>query len=148
MRNAMNFTRLLLCAGALIAASATSAYAATAYAITNVNLRSGPATTNEILGRIPGGARIDATDCKDGWCSVTWNGKNGFAIQTALDTSGRAPARRAPRAYYGGEEEVYAGGPPVYYGPPLAYYYGPPAYYYGGGPYWRGGWGGRWHRHW
>ncbi|HEX5509325.1 MAG TPA: SH3 domain-containing protein [Pseudolabrys sp.] len=136
----MQYSRPLLCAGALFLMSATGASAATAYALTTVNLRSGPGTTNEILGRIPGGSRIDAMDCKDGWCAVTWNGKSGFAIQTALDTSGRLPVRRAPRAYYG-DEEVYAG-PPVYYAPPPAYYYGPPAYYYG--PY--GGWG--WHRHW
>lgn len=139
----MQYSRLLFCAGALTLMSATSASAATAYALTTVNLRSGPGTDNQILGRIPGGSRIDANDCKDGWCAVTWNGKSGYAIQTALDTSGRPPARRAPRAAYGGEA-VYVEGPPVYYGPPPAYYYGPPAYYYG--PYVGWGWRRHWHR--
>ncbi len=136
----MKYSRLLFCAAVFGALSTTGASAATAYALTTVNLRSGPGTDNQILSRIPGGSRIDAADCKDGWCAVTWNGKSGFAIQTALDTSGRPPVRRAPRAVYG-EEPVYVEGPPVYYGPPPAYYYGPPAYY---GPYW--GWG--WRRHW
>ena len=149
MGNAMKFTRLLFCAGALVLISAPGASAATAYAITNVNLRAGPATSNEIVGRIPGGAKVETTDCKDGWCAVDWNGKSGFAIQTALDTSGRPPARRAARAYsagpgYAGPEYAgpeYAEGPPVYYAP--GPYYGPPAVYYGG-PYWRGGWGWGW----
>jgi uncharacterized protein YraI len=120
--------------------SASVAVAAPAYVLTNVNLRSGPGTTNEIVGRIPGGSRVEANNCKDGWCEVSWNGKNGFAIQTALDLSGRAPVRR--RTYGPG----YVG-PPVYY-PPSPYYYGPapyyyygPRYYYGYGPYWR-------RRHW
>lgn len=148
MGNAMKFTRLLFCAGALILVSASGASAATAYAITNVNLRAGPATTNEIVGRIPGGSKIETTDCKDGWCGANWNGKSGFVIQTAIDTSGRPPARHAARTYYqGGEEYVgseYAEGPPAYYAPG-PYYYGPPAVYYGG-PYYRGGWewGGGW----
>src|SRR6185437_9096919 len=114
MRNAMNFTRLLLCAAALTVVSASGASAATAYAITNVNLRAGPATTNEIVGRIPGGAKIETTDCKDGWCAADWNGKSGFVIQTAITTNGRPPVRRAVRARYGDEEYVgpeYAEGP-------------------------------------
>lgn len=148
MGNAMKFTRLLFCAGALTLISAPGASAATAYAITNVNLRAGPATTNEIVGRIPGGAKVETTDCKDGWCAANWNGKSGFVIQTAIDTSGRPPARRAARAYPAGPGYAvpeYAEGPPVYYAP--GPYYGPPAYY-APGPYvgWGWGWGPRWRR--
>lgn len=148
MGNAMNFTRPLLCAGALVLISAQSASASAAYALTNVNLRAGPATTNEIVARIPGGSKIESTGCTDGWCAVDWNGKSGFVIQTAIDTSGRPPAHRVARVYHaGGEEYVgpeYAEGPPVYYAP--APYYGPPVVYYGG-PYWRGGWGWGWGWH-
>ena len=131
----MKLARLTLCVGALAAISATSAIAAPAYVMTNVNMRSGPATTNEIVTKIPGGSLIEANNCKDGWCEVTWQGKNGFAIQTALDLSGRAPSR--PRTTYRVAPGYVESGPPVYYGPGpyySPYYYGP-GYYYG--PRWR-----------
>jgi uncharacterized protein YraI len=126
---------LTLCAGALAVVSAASAAAAPAYVVTTVNLRAGPGTTNEIVTKIPGGSLVDASNCKDGWCEVSWQGKNGFAIQTALDLSGRAPTR--PRAVYR-SPPYYVEGPPVYYGPPYPYYYAPRYYYYG--PYWRRRW--------
>jgi uncharacterized protein YraI len=134
----MKIARLTLCVGALAIVSATSAMAAPAYVMTNVNMRSGPATTNEVVTRIPGGSLIEANNCKDGWCEVSWQGKNGYAIQTSLDLSGRVPSR--PRTSYQtvpGPGYVESG-PPVYYGPG-PYYYGPRYYY--GGPYWR-------RRHW
>ena len=127
----MKLTRLTLCTGALSIIWATCASATPAYVKTNVNMRSGPATTNEIVTRIPGGSLVDANNCKDGWCEVAWQGKNGFAIQTALDLSGRVPSR--PRAVYQ-PAPGYVEGPPIYYGPPPSYYYGPRYYY---GPYWR-----------
>ena len=117
--------------------SAASASAAPAYVMTNVNMRSGPGTTNEIVTKIPGGSLVDANNCKDGWCEVSWQGKNGFAIQTALDLSGRVPSRPStayrPAPVYPGYIES---SPPVYYGPAPYYYYGPRYRYYGG-PYWR-----------
>jgi len=131
----MKPARLLLCAGVFAVMTATSASAKTGYAVTTVNLRSGPATTNDIVTKIPGGSRIEVNNCTNGWCEVTYQGKSGFAIETALDTSGRV--RRAPPGYYPGAP-VYSG-PPVYYGPP-AYYYGPGPYYYRYGPYWRRRW--------
>ena len=127
----MNMTRLTLCTGAISIFLATCASAAPAYVKTTVNMRSGPGTTNEIVTRIPGGSLVDANNCKDGWCEVAWQGKNGFAIQTALDLSGRVPRR--PRTIYA-PAPGYVEGPPIYYGPP-PYYYGPRYYYYG--PYWR-----------
>ena len=85
---------------AWLALSGAAANAAPAYVKSTVNLRSGPATTSDIVGKIPGGSRVEANNCSD-WCEVTWQGKSGFAIKSALDTSGRvpaAPARRARRA--------------------------------------------------
>lgn len=128
----MKLTRLVHCAGALIMLSATSAPATPAYVTTNVNMRSGPGTTNEIMVRIPGGSLVDATNCTDGWCAVTWQGKSGFAIQTALDMSGRVPSRYGPPV-------VYERGPGYVVGPPV--YYRPPAYYYRYGPYYGPRWG-------
>ncbi len=108
----------------------TGALAKPAYVSSTVNLRAAPNTTSDVLAKIPGGSLIDADNCADGWCAVTWKDKSGFAIQKVLDMSGRVPQRRAARP------PVYADGPgyvvespPVYYGPAQPYYYGYGPYY-------------------
>lgn len=130
---------LAFCAGALTVGSAAAAIAAPAYVLTTVNLRAGAGTGYDIIAKIPAGSRVEATNCKDGWCEVSWQGKNGFVIQTALDLSGRP---RRPRSVYPPPGYYVEAPPPVYYGPPPYYYYygppPPPPYYYG--PYWRRRW--------
>ena len=126
----------------MLSLAAAPASAKPAYVLSTVNLRAAPGTTNEIVGKIPGGSLVDADNCTDGWCAVTWQGKSGFAIQTALDTSGRVPQQGPagpPANYYSGPAysgDVVVEGPPVYYAPP------PPYYGYYGRPYW--GWRHRW----
>ena len=93
----MRLTPVLL-SFAVLLGSASLAAAKPAYVLTTVNLRAAPGTTSEIVTKIPGGSLIDADNCTDGWCAVTWQEKSGFAIQTALDLSGRVPVRRAPAA--------------------------------------------------
>lgn len=135
----MRHARILIGFGVMIL-SASGALANPAYVATTVNLRAAPGTTNEIVAKIPGGSLVDASDCAEGWCAVNWQGKSGFAIQTALDLSGRVPPRAAAapgyprRGPYPDEEIVYGAPPP------------PPAVYYYGGPIYRPYWG--WHRHW
>lgn len=108
----------------LLLGAVTGALAKPAYVPSTVNLRAAPGTTNEIVAKIPGGSLVDAGDCTDGWCAVTWQDKSGFAIQSALDLSGRVPPQqrrtvvRRP-AYSGGP--VYFDEPPVYYAPPPVY---------------------------
>jgi uncharacterized protein YraI len=58
-------------------------------AASTVNLRAEANTTSEVLAKIPAGAKLEVGDCKDGWCAVTYQGKSGFSIATALDSSGR-----------------------------------------------------------
>ncbi len=125
--------------GALLAA-ATGALAKPAYVASTVNLRAAPGTTSEIVGKIPGGSLVDAGECSEGWCAVTWQDKNGFAIQTAIDTSGRVPARSSAvrRPAYGPD---YVEEPPIYVEVPPPPFYARP--YYFGRPYY----GHRWHRH-
>lgn len=128
----------------ILALSASGALAKPAYVLSTVNLRAAPGTKSDIVAKIPGGSLVETKDCSEGWCEVTWQDKSGFAIQTALDLSGRVPHTAAagpgpggPRGPYVEEEE------PAYYAPPP-----PPVYYYGG-PYYRPyGWGWGWHRHW
>jgi uncharacterized protein YraI len=131
----------LLCLGILLTA-ATPALAKPAYVASTVNLRAAPNTTSEVVSKIPGGSLIEADNCTEGWCAVNWQGKSGFAIQSALDMSGRVPQQRRsarPPVYEEGPE--YVEGPPVYYEPgPYYYGYGP---YYGYRPYYGRGWGRR-----
>jgi uncharacterized protein YraI len=137
----MRYAAQLLSFGILLGA-ATGALAKPAYVASTVNLRAAPNTTSEVVSKIPGGSLIDADNCTDGWCAVNWQGKSGFAIQTALDMSGRVPQRRVVRGpgptVYEDEPEYVVDGP--------GYYYGPRPYYYGYGPYYRGGWG--WRHRW
>jgi uncharacterized protein YraI len=117
-----------------LAASARPGYVAS-----TVNLRAAPNTTSEVVTKIPVGSLVDTGDCTDGWCPVTFQDKKGFAIQTALDLSGRVPqARRSaagPRsAQYYEDDDYVPVSPPVAYAPP-PYYYGYRPYYYR--PYWR-----------
>jgi uncharacterized protein YraI len=129
-----------LCVG--IVAAASAAWAAPAYVPSTVNLRAAPGTTSEIVTKIPGGSLIDADNCSEGWCAVTWQGKSGFAKQTALDMSGRVPQQRAAqRRPYPAQGDVYVDEGPADYvaeAPPV--YYAPRPYYYGYGPYYRS-WG-------
>ena len=142
MRFMPRFLGPALCLGVVFGA-ASSALAKPAYVGSTVNLRAAPGTTSEIVAKIPGGSLIDADNCTEGWCAVTWQGKSGFAIQTALDLSGKVPApaaRRVPRS----PTVVYDDGPDYVEGPPV--YYAPGPYYYGR-PYYRRygyGWRHRW----
>ena len=138
-------------ATAWLALSGASANAAPAYVKSTVNLRSGAATTNEIVAKIPAGSLVEANNCSE-WCEVVWQGKSGFAIKSALDTSGRVPSpqravRRGPTAVPYDDDEVVVGGP-AYYGAPVVYpypYYRPYGYYrFRGYGYRYGGWRRRW----
>ena len=137
MRSMPRFMGYALCVGIVAVASAASA--APAYVPSTVNLRAAPGTTSEIVSKIPGGSLIDSDNCTEGWCAVTWQGKSGFAKQTALDMSGRVPQQRAAQRRYPVQGEVYEDDGPAYVeAPPV--YYAPRPYYYGYGPYYRS-WG-------
>jgi hypothetical protein len=127
---------------ALLALSVGSAAAMPGVVNTTVNLRQAPGTGNPVLAKIPGGAPVDVASCVNEWCQVTFAGKRGYIIASALGGPGGPPPPG-----YGPPPAVYVA-PPAYYGP---YYYG-----YGPGPYlgwrgdwgWRGGWHGGWGRRW
>jgi hypothetical protein len=173
----MNFAQIATCSAALLALSAQCA-AAPALATNNVNMRQGPGTTYPIITTIPGGSNVEVSGCQGEWCSVTWHGQSGYAIETSLDQGGPPPPGAGgppPPPGAGGPPPPGAGGPPPpgaavqgpyppgpppppppgYYGPPA--YYGPPGYYYpyyyGPRPYYYGrpyfyGYGPYWRRRW
>ncbi len=132
--------RVAICASALVLLSAATAAAAPAYVPSNLNLRSGPGTNNEIVGKIPGGSLVDATNCAEGWCEVTFRGMKGFSIQTGIDLSGRVPVRRVTGAPVPVGGPVYAPGVVVAAPPPVVVYrpYYRPYWRYGYGPYYYG----------
>jgi uncharacterized protein YraI len=84
----------LLCLGALVLMTGVAA-AKPAYVASTVNLRAAPGTGSEIVAKIPGGSLVDASACDGGWCEIAWQDKKGYAIQSALDMSGRVPQQRA-----------------------------------------------------
>jgi uncharacterized protein YraI len=140
----MTSTRLAASITAFVLLSAASAAADPAYVASTVNLRAGAGTNTEIVAKIPGGSKVEATNCSE-WCEVEWQGKKGFAIATALDRSGRPPAPRSvarrappPGAYVEDEDDYVPVSPPVVYAPG-PYYYGGPFY----GPRWGYGYRGR-----
>lgn len=56
---------------------------------TNVNLRSGPGTSYDSLGVLPGGTPVDVGDCSDAgtWCSVQTPSQSGFVSGNYLQIS-------------------------------------------------------------
>jgi hypothetical protein len=124
--------------------------ASTAVTHSSVNLRNGPGTSYTIVTLIPAGSSVDVSDCKSGWCQVTFNGNNGYIIETSIAPGAPAAgaARRlGPPPGYAGPPGApppgYGAPPPGYYPPPPGYYPPPPGYYYGYGPYYGPYWGWR-----
>ncbi len=56
------------------------AFAAPAVTTANVNFRQGPGTGFGSLGTVPNGSQVELENCDDtgAWCSVSFNGQNGF----------------------------------------------------------------------
>ena len=123
----------------MVFGAASGALAKPAYVASTLNLRAAPGTTSEIVGKIPGGSLVDAGECTEGWCAVTWQDKSGFTIESALDLSSRVPPRRTVV-----RRPVYADEPPIYYEVPPPPYYARPYPYYFGRPYYRR----HWRHHW
>jgi hypothetical protein len=151
-------TRLAIAAAAVAALTA----AASAKPVTlgaDTNMRQAPGTTSGVVTLMPKGSAVEVGQCDAGWCKVTFDGKDGYAIgrnvgearpaagnSYAADLSTRPPPRTAHR--YVQDEYVEDDGP-VIYGPPgylVAAPPPPPVYYtyypyprpvYWGLPFWR-----------
>ena len=104
---------LALTGGLLLPAAAQ---AAVNYAVTALNMRTGPGTGYARVTVIPGGGAVQVYHCARGgrWCQVNWRGRVGWVSARYL-ASGYAPRR--------------------YYRAPSRYYYTPAPYYYGGYPF-------------
>lgn len=70
---------------AALAGAEPTAQAATAFATSNVNVRSGPSTSYSIVGSLDAGTRVELNGCRDGWCSVEQGNLRGWANKDYLD---------------------------------------------------------------
>jgi hypothetical protein len=65
-------------AAAIILAGALPAAAATAYATTNVNVRSCGSTDCRVVDVLHRGERVEVDYCRGAWCAVEKRGRDGF----------------------------------------------------------------------
>src|SRR4029079_9189540 len=89
-RGSSMLSRIVFAAAGLIALTA-AASAKPVTLSTETNLRAAPGTKSDIVTAMPKGAAVEVGDCDAGWCKVTFDGKEGFAI-------GRNLGESAPRA--------------------------------------------------
>jgi uncharacterized protein YraI len=119
----------VLVALGLFALASGAATAAPALATRDLPVRAQPAGAAPVVGRIPGGSTVDARNCGQVWCWVTWANVSGYVIRNYLDLADGPPPGYG--AYGPPPPPVYGPPPPAYDPPPPLYPYG----YYG--PYWR-----------
>jgi hypothetical protein len=119
----MNKATLLAAASALVL-SAGIASAAPAVTQSAVNMRSGPGTQYPVVATLPGGATVDVGSCSGSWCTVNWNGRDGYVSAGYLQIAG-GPGVVAPGYYEEPDYGVYAGSDYYDYGPD---FYGPGFY--------------------
>ena len=79
----MPLSRLMLSA-ALLAAMSAAAVAKPVTLSAETNLRKAPGTKSEAIGLMPKGTEVEVGQCDSGWCKVTWDGQEGYAIARNL----------------------------------------------------------------
>jgi uncharacterized protein YraI len=95
---------LLLSAGAVSAATVTD----------NLNVRSGPGISFNVIGAMPAGSDVRVLNCGRSWCRVAWNDTQGLVSRRFISSGGPIYAASsstgfvAPRAAYGGYGYGYA----------------------------------------
>ena len=47
-------------------------------------LLQGPAAESKLLAVIPKGSAIAVGDCSNGWCRVSWNGRDGYILTKSV----------------------------------------------------------------
>lgn len=75
--------------------------AAPAVTTAKVNFRSGPGTGFGALGTLPDGAQVELENCDDtgAWCSISYNGQNGFVSGQYLQLSESEETTGWPRSF-------------------------------------------------
>ncbi len=75
--------------------------AAPALTTANVNFRQGPGTNFGSLGTVPSGTQVEMENCDDSgaWCSISYNGQNGFVSGQYLQLSEPEQTTGWPRSF-------------------------------------------------
>jgi uncharacterized protein YraI len=119
----------------LLLMSAGAASAATATAVTALNVRSGPGGSYPVVDTMPGGETVNVLGCEAGWCEISMGRDGtGFASESYLDLGGGRPARSTV--------VIEDSEPTVITGLSIGGYWGDNPYYYDDGFYY---YGGRWY---
>lgn len=82
-------------AGALVALSGSSAFAASAVVLRDLNVRAGPGTNFRVIGSVRGGTNIEVVGCTPAWCSIAWPNA-AFVSAAYLGFNGPAPYVAGP----------------------------------------------------
>src|SRR4029079_17802384 len=82
-RGSSMLSRTALAAAGLVALTA-AASAKPVTLSTETNLRAAPGTKSDVVTAMPKGAAIEVGECDAGWCKITYDGKEGFAIERNL----------------------------------------------------------------
>jgi uncharacterized protein YraI len=86
-RQAMSPPAVLLLIGISVVLSACGAGAKSRV---ETVLRSSPGTNAKIVARIPEGSAVKVSQCAHGWCQVSWQGKEGYALAKDFIVAGTA----------------------------------------------------------
>lgn len=93
----------VLAAAALFAMGPAHAQVATAYVVTDLNMREGPSARHQRLTVIPGGTEIDVYDCTGGWCSVGYGRWDGYVSGRYIElVDGGGYSKGGADVYYKG----------------------------------------------
>lgn len=78
--------------------------AAPAVTTANVNFRQGPGTGFGSLGTVPKGTQVELQNCDDtgAWCTVSYNGQNGFVSGNYVQLSEQEQTTGWPRSFQTG----------------------------------------------
>jgi uncharacterized protein YraI len=57
-----------------------------------VKLQQTPADNSEVLATIPKGSSVSVGNCSNGWCRISWNDREGYALSKYVRTGD--PLRR------------------------------------------------------
>ncbi|RXF75490.1 hypothetical protein EK403_01120 [Hansschlegelia zhihuaiae] len=125
--------KALLASGALLVSSG-AAFAATATATADVNVRTGPGVRYAVIDTLPEGETVRVIDCDGDWCEISMGADGtGFVSAAYLD----GPASRITTRV-----EIYDDEPAVISGLVIGGYWENRPYYFRDGYYY---WGGRWY---
>jgi uncharacterized protein YraI len=58
---------------------------------TQVNLQQTPASQSKVLTTIPKGSVVKVSDCSNGWCRTSWNGRDGYILTKSVRIGGSVP---------------------------------------------------------